>query len=110
MPLRKTSTTSDLEDFKKHQLYSNGVSSGRIVTRSQTGIIQIKRTPSDNELMIDKTRFQPPGHPHLLITLKGLYGAIPSTIITRSTENNIEITPELQKKINKYKEFKPPKK
>lgn len=104
---KKNNTPSD--NWRKHDIYHPGVSANRIVTRSQTAFLQIKNTPSDLDLFADASRHQPPDQPHLMDTMKGTYGAIPRTIITRSTGKYIPVSDDLTKKMDVYKKYKPPK-
>lgn len=99
------------ELWKFHDSYDNGVSCNRIVTRSQTAFNRIRNTPSDLDLFGDASRHHPPGKPHLMVTLKGEYGSIPRTIVTRSLGKHIPISEELCKEVNEYKKPQPePKK
>ncbi|GFQ68694.1 uncharacterized protein TNCT_365491 [Trichonephila clavata] len=93
------------DDWRNHNIYDLKASCNRIVTRSQTPFVRIKNTPSDLALFLDAGAQSPPEMPHLMETLKGPYGAIPSTIITRSMGQHLEIDKELCTEVNKYKKF-----
>lgn len=95
------------DSWKLHDIYAEDVSSNRIVTRSQTAFLRIKNTSSDVELFADKKKHQPKNMPHLMNTLKGTYGAVPKTIITRSCGRHIPVSEELCKKVDLYKEDNP---
>lgn len=105
---KKENTKSKKESWLLHDTYEPGVSCNRIVTRSQTAFLRVKNTPSDLELFSDPSRHQPPGMPHLIELLKGEYGSIPRTIITRSTGQYIDIDKELCEKLKPYKDYHPP--
>lgn len=101
----KNSTEFD-EDWKKHDIYDLDTSGNRILTRSQTPFIRIKNTESDLELLADSKRHKPPGLPHLMTTLKGRYGAVPRTIVTKDAGEHFPVSKDLCKRVNLYKSAK----
>lgn len=104
---KKNNTKSKTAKWRLHDIYAPGVSYNRIVTRSQTAFLRVRNTPSDLDLFADPSRHQPPDMPHLMETLKGEYGAIPRTIITRSTGQYIDVDEELIEKLKPYKKYRP---
>lgn len=100
---RSKSKTNNLDLWRSHDLYVPGISCKRTVTRSQTPFNRIKHTQSDLELFADSTAYHPPGFQHLIETLKGLFGAIPRTIVTRSCCGKLIVDKELCKKVDNYK-------
>ncbi|GFY57205.1 uncharacterized protein TNIN_324391 [Trichonephila inaurata madagascariensis] len=93
------------DDWRDHTIYDLKASCNRIVTRSQTPFVRIKNTPSDLALFLDAGAHSPPDMPHLMVTLKGPNGAIPSTIITRSMGQHLEIDKKLCSEVDRYKKF-----
>ena len=91
------------DSWKHHDIYSEDVSCNRIVSRSQTAFLRLKNTGSDLNLFCDKDKHQPATMPHLINTLKGHYGAVPRTIITRSMGKHIPVSEELCEKVDLYK-------
>lgn len=91
------------ETWKLHDSYKPGVSYNRIVTRSQTPFLRLRNTDSDLDLFCDPSRHHPPGKPHLMETLKGRYGSIPRTMITKSTARYILEDEDLIAEVNSYK-------
>ncbi|GBN96769.1 hypothetical protein AVEN_85017-1 [Araneus ventricosus] len=91
-------------DWRMHDLYSPGVGFNRIVTRSQTAFSRIKNSDSDINLFSDSNRQQLLGQPNVVAILKGRYGGIPRTTITRSTAQHLLVSEEL----DVYKEKTPP--
>ncbi|KAG8196790.1 hypothetical protein JTE90_027511 [Oedothorax gibbosus] len=96
-------------DWKSHDIYEDGVSSSRIVTRSQTALLRIENSKSNLDLFANPSKHQPPGQPHLIEVLKGKYGAVPRTIITRNFGEYIKLDKDLEKKLDTYKQYKPAK-
>lgn len=107
MPTKKNKNSSD--GWRNHDIYHPGVSCNRIVTRSQTAFLRAKSTSSDLDLYADVSRHQPPDQPHLMEIMKGKYGAIPRTTVTRSKGRFIQVSDDLVKKMEVYKKYKPPK-
>lgn len=108
MPGRRRNTSSKrnvsiTNVWKNHDLYDPGVSKTRVVTRSQAAFCKIKNSSSDLELFMDAKKHQPPNMPHLMVTMKGPFGAIPNTIITHSTAKYLSQNPDLCNKVNSYK-------
>ncbi|GBN31660.1 hypothetical protein AVEN_97392-1 [Araneus ventricosus] len=95
-------------DWRLHDLYAPGVSSSRIVTRSQTAFNRIKNSKSDLDLFADPDRHQPPGQPHIMEIMKGKYGAIPRTIMIRSSARHLSESKELCRMMEMYKSYVPP--
>ena len=91
------------ETWKLHDTYETGVSFNRIVTRSQTAYLRLRNTESDMDLFCDSSRHHPTGKPHLMETLKGRYGSIPRTIITKSIAKYIDEDEDLIQEVNSYK-------
>lgn len=89
--------------WKLHDIYAEGNCYDRVVTRSQVAFIQIKNTKSDLKLLADNRKHQPPGMPHLMTTLKGEYGAVPKTIISRRFAQYVPVSEALCTAVNKYK-------
>ncbi|GBN80978.1 hypothetical protein AVEN_271622-1 [Araneus ventricosus] len=100
---RSKSKSNNEDILRRHDIYKPGVTFHRPVTRSQTPFNRIKKSMSDLDLFSDSSAYHPPGLPHLMETLKGPYGAIPRTIITRSGASKLEINKELCKQVDKYK-------
>lgn len=98
----KNSTEFD-EDWKKHDIYDLNTSENRVLTRSQTAFIRVKNTESDLELFAEAKRHNPPGLPHLMTTLKGRYGAVPRTIVTKDVGEHLPVSKGLCEKVNFYK-------
>ena len=96
--------------WQLHDLYSEAISSNRVVTRSQIAFALIRNTESDTELFADISKHHPPSMTHLMNTLKGEYGAVPRTKINRKLAANIEISEDLCKAIDKYKTARIPNK
>ncbi|KAG8195690.1 hypothetical protein JTE90_003832 [Oedothorax gibbosus] len=96
------------EDWKNADIYGSGVSTNRIVTRSQTAFLRIDNSTSNLDLIANASKHQPPGQPHLMEALKGKNGAIPRTIITRSIGKYIEVDKDLVQKLDVYKKYEPP--
>ncbi|GBO39896.1 hypothetical protein AVEN_31786-1 [Araneus ventricosus] len=105
---KKDKKEDEPNDWKMHDLYAPGVSFNRIVTRSQTAFNRIKNSESDLDLFADPDRHQPPGQPHIMEILKGKYGAIPRTIITRSTASHLSESEDLCRMMEMYKSYVPP--
>ncbi|GIY86798.1 uncharacterized protein CDAR_458681 [Caerostris darwini] len=102
----KLEERDELLDFwKDHDIYDLGISTSRMLTRSQTPFLRIKNTPSDIALFTDPTAHEPPGMQHLMVTLKGQHGAIPNTIVTRSSGEYLDINDDLVREVNKYKKY-----
>lgn len=91
--------------WKLHDTYKEGVCCSRTVTRSQVCFNVIRNTPSDLELFADKGKHQPEGLPHLMVTLKGDYGAIPRTVVTRKLGEKLKIREELCRRVDEYKKL-----
>lgn len=91
------------EMWKLHDIYAEGACYGRVLTRSQMAFVRIKNTESDTELFAVNMKHDPPGMPHLMTTLKGLYGAVPRTKITRRFAQNVSVSETLCTAIDKYK-------
>jgi len=104
-PKKSTKSTNKKPKWMLHDTYAPGVSFNRIVTRSQTAFLRVKNSPSDLDLFSDSSRHQPPGMPHLIETLKGEYGSIPRTIITKSSGQHIDIDETLCDKLIPYKKY-----
>lgn len=94
------------EDWKRHDIYDLDTSENRILTRSQTPFIRIKNTESDLELFAEPKRHKPAGLPHLMTTLKGRYGAVPRTIVTKVAGEHFSESKDLCKRVNLYKSTK----
>lgn len=90
-------------EWKRHDIYLEGTCCSRTVTRSQVGFVRIENTQSDLDLFVDDAKQHPPGMPHLMTTLKGEYGAVPRTSITRTLVQCIPLLSSLCAEINKYK-------
>ncbi|GFY62513.1 uncharacterized protein TNIN_379581 [Trichonephila inaurata madagascariensis] len=97
---RKTGTSST---WRLHDTYFTGVSHNRIVTRSQTAFLRVKNTDSDLDLFSDPSRQEIPGEPHMMEILKGLYGSIPRTIMTRRSTQHLIVSDDLCKNLDLYK-------
>ncbi|GIY73663.1 uncharacterized protein CDAR_186651 [Caerostris darwini] len=108
-PMRKRvgSISDTPSDWREHDLYEPGCSFSRVVTRSQTAFCRIKNTDSDLEMFSNPLKHQPPGHAHVMEIMKGQYGAIPRTIITRSTGQYLTVSEDLINKLEPYKNFDP---
>lgn len=61
-------------------------------------------------MVIDPERQEPPHMPPLMVTLKGGYGSIPNTVITRSFGDFLEMDKELSAELAPYKKYKPKQK
>ncbi|GFQ64382.1 uncharacterized protein TNCT_293861 [Trichonephila clavata] len=90
-------------EWRRHDIYPTGASRNRIVTRSQTAFLRVKNTNSDLDLFSDPSRQELPGEPHMMEVLKGLYGSIPRTIMTRSSTQHLIISDDLCKNLEPYK-------
>ncbi|GBO45876.1 hypothetical protein AVEN_70872-1 [Araneus ventricosus] len=104
---KKNKKGDEPNEWRLHDLYAPGVSSSRIVTRSQTAFVRIKNSKSDLDLFADPDRHQPPGQPHLMEIMKGKYGAIPRTIMTRSSARHLSESKELCRMMEMYKNYAP---
>lgn len=100
---RKKDSKRNKQKWMLHDTYEPGTSFNRIVTRSQTAFLRLRNTKSDLDLFSDPSRHHPPGKPHLMETLKGKYGSIPNTVITRSFGKYLKEDKELIDKVNSYK-------
>ena len=101
---QKSKTSKKNNDrWKLHDIYPEGVCYNRVVTRSQVAFLLIRNTESDTELFADSTKHHPPKMTHLLNTLKGEYGAMPRTKITRQLAVHIKVSESLCTVIDGYK-------
>ncbi|GFX78012.1 uncharacterized protein TNCV_971661 [Trichonephila clavipes] len=97
---RKIGTSSK---WRLHDTYSTGASHNRIVTRSQTAFLRVKNTDSDLDLFSDPSRHKLPGEFHMMEVLKGMYGSIPRTIMTRRSTQHLIVSDDLCKNLELYK-------
>ncbi|GFR03067.1 uncharacterized protein TNCT_549011 [Trichonephila clavata] len=100
-----------VKEWKDHNTYDIGSSTTRMVTRSQGCFNVIKNTKSDLDIFANANRHQPPNMPHVMVVMKGGYGAIPNTYITRSFDKYLETDETLCKDLDRFKSYipKPPK-
>ncbi|GFS45933.1 uncharacterized protein TNIN_312231 [Trichonephila inaurata madagascariensis] len=96
-----------VKEWKDHDIYDIGVSTTRMVTRSQGCFNVIRNTQSDLDIFANANRQQPPNMPHVMVVMKGGYGAIPNTYITRSFDKYLNIDEALCKDLDKFKSYKP---
>lgn len=89
--------------WKLHDIYPERIYHNKVITRSQIAFILIRNTESDTALFADNTRHHPPKMTHLMNTLKGQYGAVPRTKITRELAKYVEVSETLCNTIDKYK-------
>ncbi|XP_035207486.1 pre-mRNA-splicing factor CWC21-like [Stegodyphus dumicola] len=89
--------------WKKHDSYEPGTSPSRIVTRSQTGFNRVKKTDSNTALFGDEKKFVVPNCPHLSLIMKGRHGALPATIVTRSSGKYYSKDDKLEGRLTWYK-------
>ncbi|GBM54551.1 hypothetical protein AVEN_184253-1 [Araneus ventricosus] len=108
MPPQKRKNNKE-EAWLKHDPYKPGVSTSRITTRSQTAFARIRNSESEIKLFADGSRHHPPKKIHLMVTMKGEYGGIPRTILTRSTAQFLVENEELCEALQDYKKNTPPK-
>lgn len=102
--IEKSKISDKMSDkWKLHDIYAESSCCSRVVTRAQVAFIKIKNTESDLKLFADNRKHQPPGMLPLMNTLKGEYGAVPRTIITRKVAQYVPVSETLYTEINKYK-------
>ncbi|GFY78831.1 uncharacterized protein TNIN_2121 [Trichonephila inaurata madagascariensis] len=108
MPPKVKKKNGNQDDWRKHDTYQTGVSYSRIPTRSQTAFVRVENGKKELDLFSNPRQHQPPNKPHLLATMKGGYGNIPRTIITRSTAERLPPTETLYEALEDYKNYQPP--
>ncbi|GFV99604.1 uncharacterized protein TNCV_5079661 [Trichonephila clavipes] len=108
MPPKVKKKNGYQDDWRKHDTYQTGVSYSRIPTRSQTAFMRVENGKKELGLFSNPRQHQPPNKPHLLATMKGEYGNIPRTIITRSTAGRLSPTKKLCEALEDYKNYQPP--
>ncbi|GIY85866.1 hypothetical protein CEXT_397611 [Caerostris extrusa] len=103
MPFDKLQVTrGPPQSFKVHDVYSNRVSFGNTMTRSQTAFHRLDNTKSQTWSFLKWNLSPTIQHASRIGRNDRENGAIPRTTITRSTANRLSVDSKLTKIIDNY--------